>query len=165
MPTVSFDDWEAEQLRDPAVKAAYDALEPEYKQACERIEAEIAARKERMEGYATGKLAPVHPGEVLQKEFLEPAGMSQRALGRLLGVNATTINMFCRGTVRVSPELALRLARYWGTSARFWLDIQTCYDLERARDAVGARVDAEVTPGMGTETGEWKEELPFTDWE
>ena len=104
------------------------------------------------------RLAPVHPGEVLLKEFLEPAGMSQRALGREIRVNPATVNQLCRGRVRLSPELALRLARYWGTSARFWLDIQTCYDLEAARCKVGAQVDAEVTPGMGAGL-----EIPFSD--
>jgi addiction module HigA family antidote len=94
-------------------------------------------------------LAPVHPGEVLLKEFLQPAGLSRGALARALLVHPNRVSALCQGRVRVTPELALRLARYWGTSARFWMDIQTCYDLETARDKVGAQVDAEVTPGMG----------------
>lgn len=116
-------------------------------------------------GLAATRLAPVHPGEVLLKEFLEPAGMSHGALARALKVHPNRVSALCQGRARVTTEMALRLARFWGTSARFWLDMQTCYDLETARDKVGAQVDAEVTPGLGAETGEWKEELPFTDWE
>jgi len=90
--------------------------------------------------------APAHPGEVLLEDFLKPLGMSQYALARALGVPQIRISEIVRGTRAVTPDTALRLARYFGTSAEFWIGMQATYDLEVARDAVGTRIDAEVGP-------------------
>lgn len=90
--------------------------------------------------------APAHPGEVLLEDFLKPLGMSQYALARALGVPQIRISEIVRGTRAVTPDTALRLARYFGTSAEFWIGMQATYDLEVARDAVGARIDNEVGP-------------------
>ncbi len=90
--------------------------------------------------------APAHPGEVLLEDFLKPLGMSQYALARALGVPQIRISEIVRGTRAVTPDTALRLARYFGASAEFWIGMQATYDLEVARDAVGTRIDAEVGP-------------------
>jgi antitoxin HigA-1 len=92
----------------------------------------------------TKKLAPVHPGEILFEEFLEPMGISQYRLARDLSVPAPRINEIVHGTRGISADTALRLARYFGTSERFWLNLQTQYDLDVERDRLGARLEREV---------------------
>ena len=91
-------------------------------------------------------LRNVHPGEVLREEFLAPFGLSQNALARALGVPPRRINEIVLGQRAVSPDTALRLARYFGTSDRFWLGLQNDYDLEEARRGLGARLEREVKP-------------------
>lgn len=90
------------------------------------------------------KLVPVHPGEVLSEEFLRPLGLSQYRLAKDVSVPARRINEIVRGTRAVTADTALRLARYFGTSERFWLNLQTRYDLELEKDRLGERLQREV---------------------
>jgi antitoxin HigA-1 len=89
-------------------------------------------------------LPPVHPGEVLLEEFLTPLGISQYRLAKGLSVPPRRINEIVHGTRAVTADSALRLARYFSTSARFWLNLQAAYDLDIERDRLGARLDDEV---------------------
>jgi antitoxin HigA-1 len=96
---------------------------------------------------ATGeRITAVHPGEVLRAEFLDPRGMSVNALALALRVPAPRINDVVRGKRAVSPETALRLARYFGTSALFWLNLQIAYDLRVATAESGAQIEREIEP-------------------
>ena len=94
----------------------------------------------------TTRLAPVHPGEVLLEEFLEPMGLSQYRLAKDTSVPARRINEIVHGKRGMTADTALRLARYFGTSERFWLNLQAQYDLDVERDRLGDRLDREVTP-------------------
>ena len=91
-------------------------------------------------------LAPVHPGDVLKHEYLEPLGMSVYALAGALGVPRSRINEIVQGRRTVTAETALRLARFLGTSADFWLGLQATYDLEVTRQTMGEKIRAEVYP-------------------
>lgn len=82
------------------------------------------------------KLANVHPGEVLLKDFLEPLGISQNALARAIDVPPRRVNEIVLGKRAISADTALRLARAFGTSGQFWMGLQTDYDLEEARNTV-----------------------------
>jgi antitoxin HigA-1 len=90
------------------------------------------------------KLAPVHPGEVLLKEFLEPMGVTQYRLAKDTGVPARRINEIVHGSRAVTANTALRLARYFGTTAQFWMNLQAHYDLDVEQEKLGARIDREV---------------------
>ncbi len=90
------------------------------------------------------KLPPVHPGEVLLEEFLEPMGISQYRLAKDISVPPRRINEIVHGTRSVSADTALRLGRYFGTSERFWLNLQSGYDLDVERDRLGGRLEIEV---------------------
>ena len=90
------------------------------------------------------KLPPVHPGEVLLEEFLAPLGISQYRLARKLSIPPRRINEIVHGSRAVTADTALRLARYFGTSERFWLNLQTRYDLELEKDRLGDRLLREV---------------------
>jgi addiction module HigA family antidote len=92
------------------------------------------------------KLPNISPGEVLFEEFLEPLGISQNRLARDLSVPPRRINEIVLGKRAVTPDSALRLARYFGTSERFWLGLQLDYDLEEAKRALSRRVEREVKP-------------------
>ncbi|MSQ30978.1 MAG: addiction module antidote protein, HigA family [Dehalococcoidia bacterium] len=98
---------------------------------------------------ATKKLAPVHPGEILLEEFLRPMELSQYRLAKDMSVPARRINEIVHGTRAVSADTALRLARYFGMSERFWLNLQTQYDLDVERDRLGDRLAREVSPRAG----------------
>ncbi|MBI2467499.1 MAG: HigA family addiction module antidote protein [Candidatus Rokubacteria bacterium] len=93
---------------------------------------------------APRKLAPVHPGEVLSEEFLKPLGVSQYRLAQDVGVPPRRINEIVHGKRSVTADTALRLARYFRTSERFWLNLQARYDLEVEKDRLGARLEKEV---------------------
>ena len=93
---------------------------------------------------ARRKITPIHPGEVLGEEFLGPLGLSQYRLAKEVGVPARRINEIVRGERAVTADTALRLARYFGTSERFWLNLQTRYDLEMEKDRLGKRLLREV---------------------
>ncbi len=94
---------------------------------------------------AHDRLPAVHPGEILDAEFLTPLGISQYRLAKDLSVPARRINEIVHGTRGVSADTALRLAAYFGTSDRFWLNLQTQYDLDVERERLGDRLDTEVT--------------------
>ena len=89
------------------------------------------------------KLPPVHPGEVLLEEFLNPMGLSQYRLAKSTGVSPRRINEIVHGTRAVTADTALRLSRFFGTSEPFWLNLQTQYDLETAKDRLGGRLEQE----------------------
>jgi antitoxin HigA-1 len=92
------------------------------------------------------RMAPVHPGEILQCEFLEPMRLSQYGLAKAIGVPPQRIGEIVHGRRAVTAETALRLGRYFGMDARFWLNLQTRYDLDVAEDALADRLEREVTP-------------------
>ncbi|MFC2161810.1 HigA family addiction module antitoxin [Acidobacteriota bacterium] len=90
------------------------------------------------------KLSPIHPGEILSEDFLIPMGLSQYRLSKDISVPPRRINEIVHGKRAVSADTALRLAKYFGTSERFWLNIQAKYDLEKEKDKLGARLEHEV---------------------
>jgi antitoxin HigA-1 len=90
------------------------------------------------------KLSPVTPGEILQEEFLRPLGISQYRLAKALTVPPRRINEIVHGKRSVTADTALRLARHFGTSERFWLNLQARYDLEIEKDRLGDRLCREV---------------------
>jgi antitoxin HigA-1 len=90
------------------------------------------------------KLPPVHPGEVLLEEFLKPMGLSQNKLALNIGVPARRINEIVLEKRKITADTALRLARFFGTSAEFWTGLQSQYDLDVAADALGERLEREV---------------------
>ena len=98
---------------------------------------------------ATLTLAPVPPGEVLLEEFLEPMGISQYRLAKDISVPPRRINEIVHGKRSVTADTALRLSRYFGTSDRFWLNLQASYDLDVERERLGDRLEAEVLPRAG----------------
>jgi addiction module HigA family antidote len=93
---------------------------------------------------ARERLAPVHPGEILIEEFLRPLGISQYRLAKDVAVPPRRINEIVRGQRAITADTALRLARYFQTTERFWLNLQTRYDLEVEKDRLGDRLDREV---------------------
>jgi addiction module HigA family antidote len=95
------------------------------------------------------KLPPVHPGEILLEEFLEPMGISQYRLAKDISVPPRRINEIVHGLRGISADTALRLALYFGSSERFWLNLQTRYDLEVEKDRLGDRLDEEVLRRAG----------------
>jgi antitoxin HigA-1 len=90
------------------------------------------------------KLAPIHPGEILLEEFLEPFELSQYRLARDISVPPRRINEIVHGTRSITADTALRLGRYFRTSEQFWLNLQAHYDLEVERDRLGDRLKKEV---------------------
>ena len=86
-------------------------------------------------------MAPVHPGEILLEEFLTPLGVSQYRLAKAVDVPARRINEIVHGQRRITADTALRLSRYFGTSERFWLNLQARYDLETEKDRLGAALE------------------------
>lgn len=89
-------------------------------------------------------MPPIHPGEILLEEFLEPLGLSQYRLAKDISVSPRRINEIVHGQRAISADTALRLSRYFGTTDRFWLNLQTRYDLELEKDRLGERLEAEV---------------------
>jgi len=96
---------------------------------------------------ATKLLDPIHPGEILAEEFLKPAGLSANALAKALAVPVTRISEIVRGRRGVSADSALRLARYFSTSAELWLGLQAEYDLRVAQRDVGEEIRHRVPVG------------------
>ncbi|MSQ06961.1 MAG: addiction module antidote protein, HigA family [Dehalococcoidia bacterium] len=86
------------------------------------------------------KLPPVHPGEVLLEEFIKPLGISQYRLAKDISVPARRINEIVHGQRAVSADTALRLARYFSNSDRFWMNLRTRYDLDVQQDRLGSRL-------------------------
>jgi addiction module HigA family antidote len=89
-------------------------------------------------------LSPIHPGEVLLQDFLEPLGLSQYRLAHDISVPQSRINEIVHGNRAITADTALRLARYFGTTDRFWLNLQARFDLEHERDRLGNRLEKEV---------------------
>lgn len=92
------------------------------------------------------KIPPVHPGEVLLEEFLKPWGVSQNKLAKSMNITTTRLNDVVRGRRGISGDTALRLARATNTTPEFWLNLQSLYELEIAREELGDRLEAEVSP-------------------
>jgi addiction module HigA family antidote len=90
------------------------------------------------------KLSPIHPGEILMEEFLEPMGVSQYRLAKDISVPPRRINEIVHGKRSITADTALRLGRFFGISPQFWLNLQTRYDLEVAEDLLEDRLDDEV---------------------
>ena len=93
---------------------------------------------------STQKIAPVHPGEILIEEFLKPLGISQYRLSKDISVPPRRINEIVQGKRSITADTALRLARYFGLSERFWLNLQSRYDLEVEKDKLDLRLEKEV---------------------
>ena len=92
------------------------------------------------------RLPNIHPGEILLEEFLKPFGVSQNKLARELKVPPRRVNEIVLGKRAITPDTALRLARYFGTSERFWLGLQVDFDLEEAQRALGESIQKDVRP-------------------
>ena len=92
------------------------------------------------------KFAPIHPGEILPEEFLEPLDLSQYRLAKSISVPPRRINEIVHGKRAITADTALRLGRFFDTTARFWINLRNRYDLELATDALGDRLDKEVSP-------------------
>lgn len=90
------------------------------------------------------KLPPIHPGEILLGEFLHPMGISQYRLAKSISVPPRRINEVVHGNRAITADTALRLSRFFGTSERFWMNLQTRYELEREKDRLGDRLEDEV---------------------
>jgi len=91
-------------------------------------------------------LKPIHPGEILMEEFMKPLGLSQNALARALDVPPRRINEIVHEQRAISPDTALRLARYFGTSAEIWVGLQTDYDLRVAKHKIQSEINRTVHP-------------------
>ena len=92
------------------------------------------------------KFAPIHPGEILLEEFLKPLDLSQYRLAKSISVPPRRINEIVHGKRAITADTALRLGRFFDTTARFWINLQSHYDLELATDALGDRLKKEVSP-------------------
>ena len=95
---------------------------------------------------ATNKMRAIHPGEIIREEYLAPLNMSPHALAIELRVPATRLNDIVRERRAISPDTALRLARYFGTTGQFWLNLQGTFDLKQAERELGQRINQEVKP-------------------
>jgi len=89
-------------------------------------------------------MTPVHPGEILMKEFLEPMGITQYRLAKDISVVPRRVNEIVHGKRAITADSALRLSRYFGTSEKFWINLQTRYDMELQKDLLGNRLEKEV---------------------
>jgi antitoxin HigA-1 len=98
------------------------------------------------DGVATPRRVTTHPGEVLGEEFLKPLGMSAHALAIALRVPATRISAIVKGERSVTADTALRLARFFGTSAEFWINLQATHDLTKARQEAGKAIERDIRP-------------------
>ncbi len=92
----------------------------------------------------SAKSTPIHPGEVLLEEFMGPLAIAQYRLSKDIGVHPRRINQIVHGNRAVTADTALRLSRYFGTSERFWMNLQCRYDLEVEKDRLGDRLEREV---------------------
>ena len=95
---------------------------------------------------ATERLEPIHPGEILREEFMEPLDLSAHALAMALRVPATRIGEIVRGRRSITPDTALRLARYFRTSPDLWIGLQAEYDLRQAQQLLARDIDRQVEP-------------------
>lgn len=88
-----------------------------------------------------GKMAPVHPGEIISEEFLKPMGISKYRLSKDTNMNPTRVGEIVSGKRRISADTALRLSKYFGVSAEFWMNLQSKYDLEIEKDKLGDKIN------------------------
>ena len=95
---------------------------------------------------ARNRMRPIHPGEILREEFLMPLQMSAHALSQAIRVPATRVNDIVNGKRGITADTALRLARYFGNSPDFWMNLQAAYDLRAAERDVSVRIEREVSP-------------------
>jgi addiction module HigA family antidote len=104
----------------------------------------MSERQSRMqpeEVFENGRLPNVHPGEILREEFLEPLGLTAYQLAKSIGVEQTRISEILHGKRGISADTALRLARFFGTSAQLWLNLQTRYELEERLNEAGSEIE------------------------
>jgi len=94
---------------------------------------------------AKHKLPPIHPGEILLEEFLKPMGISQCRLAKDINVSPRRINEIIHGMGAITPDTALRLSRYFKLSERFWMNMQSRYDIELEKDQLNGRLEKEVS--------------------
>ena len=115
------------------------------------IKREVVDRREiDLSDVSTGcRLPPVHPGEILRDEFLKPMDLSVYALARALRTSRPRLNDIVLGRRGVTTDTALRLGRYFGMTAEFWINLQTRYDLDVAERTVRSRIEQEVEPRAG----------------
>ena len=99
------------------------------------------------------KLPPVHPGEILMEEYLEPMGISQYRLAKEISVPPRRINEIVHGKRAITPDTALRLSRFFGTTELFWVNLQTRYDMEIEKDKLSGRLEREVS--VYADSGRW----------
>ena len=99
----------------------------------------ITKEEEQME-----RLPPIHPGEVLLEDFMKPLGLSQYRVAKDIGVSPIRISQIVHGKRAITADTAMRLARYFGTSAEVWVRMQARYDLETAKDRYGEQIEQEV---------------------
>ena len=97
------------------------------------------------EGFVSGKLPPIHPGEILNEEFLLPMKITQYRLAKAIGVDPRRVHAIVHGQRSISAETALLLSRFFGNSAQFWMGLQSQYDLETAEDVFSQKLNL-VTP-------------------
>jgi len=90
------------------------------------------------------KITPIHPGEILAEEFMEPLGITQYRLAKLINVPPRRINEIVHGTRRITADTALRLGKCFAMEAQFWMNLQSHYDLELAQDELGEKLKSEV---------------------
>lgn len=95
---------------------------------------------------APKRLQPVHPGDILARDFMEPLELSAYRLAKELGVSVPTVNEIVRRRRAVTAEMALRLARYFGTTAQVWQNLQCQYDLEVASQKIGKKLERSIQP-------------------
>ncbi len=99
------------------------------------------------------KLPSVHPGEILMEEYLEPMGISQYRLAKEISVPPRRINEIVHGKRAITPDTALRLSRFFGTTELFWVNLQTRYDMEIEKDKLSGRLEREVS--VYADSGRW----------
>lgn len=96
------------------------------------------------------RLPPVHPGEILREDFLEPLGMSVYELANAIKVSRSRVNDIVLGRRAMTADTAMRIARYFGTSPGFWINLQAQYDLDVANRTIRRQIEREVTPRAGS---------------
>ncbi len=92
------------------------------------------------------KMSPVHPGEILLEDFLKPMGITPYRLAQELNVPKTRISAILKARRSITADTALRLARFFGTTAKLWLNLQVSYDLDIEQDRLGRKIEEEVKP-------------------
>ncbi len=97
-------------------------------------------------------IPPIHPGEILLEEFMQPLGLSQNRLAEALGVDAGRINRIVTGKCSITADTALRLAKYFGTTPQLWMNLQSHYELELTRDKKAKEIEEAVQPRPGLNT-------------